>query len=1253
MDFAKTGDLKGTIADLKAINSELQKNKNLQKDFGTGFETATKSVSTNLDEIAAKTKKAHDALKVTGDAKEIARLTKEIATLRNEYDKLSKSTNDMLIKNQKLQQETSKATREQIKNETELIKQKKAKNQLAEQERRIAEKNAKEQAKLNSIYAQESARLNDLRKRYKDMALAEGTASKEARTLLKEITALDKKLKSVDASVGQFQRNVGNYGSALRGFGSQALGLAGIGGFTTIVAGAIKANAEFGQSMADLEAITGATKPQLDFFKEAAISQAKSMDGSTASASQYVEALKLIASAKPELLENQQALKEITDQALILSDASGLELPEAATRLTDAMNQFGAGADQASKFVNVLAGSAKFGSAEIPQVTEALLEFGPVAKSYNVSIQESAAAIEALAERGIKGSEAGTKLRNVLLALGAAKGLPKEAQESFERVGIDVNILADNSLSLEERLNELAKAQNDEVAMLKIFGKENISAAKTVLAQRDRITELTGKIDDYKDASKDAKMRTQTLSAEWTKLGNAWNATMIEMGGGGQELAETIAFVRRNLDTILTVALKLIRGFIVFKTTMMAAKLSADAYTGAMALMGKGIKNADGSMKGLNASMKANVIGLVAVAVIELADALDLFQSRADKIAETLNVRGKLVEAAELQESKVFDERIQKLMDAQAKELELTEEHQKKMVAQRQRGELTDAYQKEYDRIVEANDEALKRIEEREKQTAALVLQQKIASNKSVALVQQTTLDQIERNKQLNEAEQKLLNARSARLEELLNVIKDTNHAQTVDNKMTSDNAVKISSEEIEKRKKLEIDFRRWLEDLQAENIKNTRERMLAQEELSFERMKQDLQTRFSELGTLTQEQEKQKNAILEQLQIQHIERVMDINKQYDQEELDAAIEDLHFRYQLMEAEARRTITNEETLNEVLLNLQIQRVKSEIEILEGNAVAEEQIIEKRIELYELLNKQQKESQEKTNKIITDISKEVSKAGIDEYKKRKELREKEMEEIRSFTEEVISMSFERAEQIAQNDIDAAERQIDSQEENIERQRELAEQGLQNTLAFEKQVQAENEARLLEEQRRLEKIKKIEAYFNLLASYAKDDPNSAPAKALAQIAIADAIAARLEHGGIVAEEVAKQNGGVLKGKSHKQGGILIEAEGDEGILSKKEMRNLGTNNFRTLKTALSKPVEGNFMQNQNETMMTVLPQQRMMMDLTRIESGLREVKSAIDNKPVPSFIIDRNGNMITKTETVKYVKQTVQKRKRFGS
>ena len=87
-----------------------------------------------------------------------------------------------------------------------------------------------EQSDALGSYDKAAAKLNRLRKAYKDLAVEGRASSKEAEELKKQIIALDVQLKKVDADTGQFQRNVGNYADAFKNVGSN---LGSVGTYAT------------------------------------------------------------------------------------------------------------------------------------------------------------------------------------------------------------------------------------------------------------------------------------------------------------------------------------------------------------------------------------------------------------------------------------------------------------------------------------------------------------------------------------------------------------------------------------------------------------------------------------------------------------------------------------------------------------------------------------------------------------------------------------------------------------------------------------------------------------------------------------------------------------------------------------------------------------------------------------------------------------------------------------------------------------
>ena len=643
----------------------------------------------------------------------------------------------------KIDQEQERLRKLSIQAEREEIKLKKDQQAALDREAKAKERVARETAKQNSAYAQESAKLNELRKRYKDLAVQNKENTAGARNLLTQITALDGKLKQIDATVGQHQRNVGNYQQAL-GRLSGFLGQFGIAfGIGSIVQGATRSVIEFDQAIADLVSITGASGQDLEFFKEQSLTLGKEVQGG---ASAVIEAYKLIGSAKPELLENAEALNAVTESAITLSQASGMALPDAATALTDAMNQFGAPAEEAARFIDALANGALFGSAEIPQVTEALLKFGAVANTANVSLEESTGLIEALAEKGLKGAEAGTALRNVMLKLSAPDALPKEAKDRLDALGISFADLQDTSKPFSERLEALKPLLNDNAALVKVFGTENAVAATNLIANTDRIEDLTEKMYTQGTANKQAEDRTKTLSQALVELKGAWDEIVLGfMNGSGstQVLVKGLQFLASNLGTIISIVGKLVAAWGIYKTfqlsimalekarafsfvelgkSMMAQIPMTKQYTAAQQAAKVATKEAgDAAVTAGNAMNAVPWMALIGV-LIEVATAFYDIASGAKAAREQQELTDKALERsqktlAKISESnrKWYDEKIREL-DIEIRKRKANGEDEKKLEKERSEREK---------KIAEDAGKRLKYQENIRKKELAQILQQR------------------------------------------------------------------------------------------------------------------------------------------------------------------------------------------------------------------------------------------------------------------------------------------------------------------------------------------------------------------------------------------------------------------------------------------------------------------------------------------------------------------------------------------------
>lgn len=372
-------------------------------------------------------------------------------------------------------------------------------------------------------------------------------------------------LPKYEADMRRASRATGNASSEIKGqlkelassFGL-TFGAAAVGAF---IKGSVMAFAEFGQGLADLKAITGATDDQMKFFGESAKTMGLEVEGG---ANAVTRAFSLIGSAKPELLNDAKALAAVTKEAITLSQASGLELPQAATALTDALNQFKAPAQAAGQYINVLGAAAKFGSAEIPQTTDALLQFGTAAAAASITIEESAAAIQTLAAQGRKGAEAGTDLRAIFGKMASIDALPKGALAQLKKFGVDLGVVKDASLPLAARLKELGKVSGDATALMEIFGEEHKIAAGILLNSQDVFGKLVTDVTGTGVAAEQAAIRNDTLSHSFLVLQNRIGGAMLEVGEALKPLIDDV--IKGFAPAMETVRALLISAFEPFRS---------------------------------------------------------------------------------------------------------------------------------------------------------------------------------------------------------------------------------------------------------------------------------------------------------------------------------------------------------------------------------------------------------------------------------------------------------------------------------------------------------------------------------------------------------------------------------------------------------------------------------------------------------------------------------------------------------------
>ena len=286
-------------------------------------------------------------------------------------------------------------------------------------------------------------------------------------------------------------------------------------------------------SMTDLKAVTGVAGEQLKQIEGYARETAKTFGVDAAGA---VESYKLIlGQLSPELAKSPPALKAMGEHVATLSKLMGGDAAAAAETLNTAMNQYGVdlsdpirASEEMAKMMNVMAAAGQEGSAELPQIKEALEQSGMAAKGAGVSFEEANAAIQVLDKAGKKGSEGGVALRNVLATLSQGRFLPKDVRKELAQAGISVTALADRGRTLKERLELLKPVMNDAALFSKLFGKENTNAAMALVGGADEVERYTEAVQGTLSATDQAAVVMEGFAERQARIQQQFEDLKVE-----------------------------------------------------------------------------------------------------------------------------------------------------------------------------------------------------------------------------------------------------------------------------------------------------------------------------------------------------------------------------------------------------------------------------------------------------------------------------------------------------------------------------------------------------------------------------------------------------------------------------------------------------------------------------------------------------------------------------------------------------
>lgn len=326
------------------------------------------------------------------------------------------------------------------------------------------------------------------------------------------------------------------------------IGLSAVGAATgaTVAFGAssVKAGAEFDKSMSQVAATMGKTVDEIGDLRDFA----QDMGRTTAfSATQAADALNYMALAGYDADTSMSMLPNV----LNLAAAGDMDLARASDMVTDTQTAFGISLERTSQMVDEMAKAASTGNTSVEQLGDAFLTVGGLAAELNGGfvtlddgtvqavdgVQELEIALTAMANAGVKGSEAGTHMRNMLLKLSSPSA---EGTKALEAMGVAVFDAEGNMRSLSDVFGDLSGALGEMTQEQKIqtisdlFNTRDLASAEALLNAVGQDWDSIGAsiLDAEGAASKMADTQLDNLAGDVTLFQSALEGAKIAISDG-------------------------------------------------------------------------------------------------------------------------------------------------------------------------------------------------------------------------------------------------------------------------------------------------------------------------------------------------------------------------------------------------------------------------------------------------------------------------------------------------------------------------------------------------------------------------------------------------------------------------------------------------------------------------------------------------------------------------------------------------
>lgn len=369
-----------------------------------------------------------------------------------------------------------------------------------------------------------------------------------------DISQLQKSLEVAKKKTKDFGNSMDKIGSNMASLGKKmsvglTLPIAGFG------AAALKAGMDFEEAMSGIKAVSNATASEMSKLKKLAIDLGKETKYSAKEAADGIQELLKAG------LTTEQVLNGGLAGALTLASAGGIELAEAAEIASTALNAFKKDNLTVAKSADILAGAANASATDVKELRFGLAASSAVASAVGLTFKDTATALAVFAQNGLKGSDAGTSLKTMLMNLQPATDkqrkafaklglITKEGTSAFFDSTGKLKSMKDIAGTLKTSMAGLTDAQRL-ATMEIIFGSDAIRAANILFAEGEKgVTNMANAMDKVKAADV-AKEKMNNLKGAIEELKGSIETFMIKLyDANNGPLKDFAKYVQKIVDKL-------------------------------------------------------------------------------------------------------------------------------------------------------------------------------------------------------------------------------------------------------------------------------------------------------------------------------------------------------------------------------------------------------------------------------------------------------------------------------------------------------------------------------------------------------------------------------------------------------------------------------------------------------------------------------------------------------------------------------